>query len=279
MSKRIDMTGQKYGIWTVLQFSRHENNRTYWLCRCDCGTEKEIDGHALRSGHTQSCGCYNADKLRERFTDLTGQKIGYWTVIEKRPNRGKHIMWLCRCECGNEREVASSELISKSSTSCGCKRIATLKKKFTKHGMRDSRLYDIYSSMLKRCFNHNCKAYGKYGGAGITVCNEWLGDRGFENFMIWALENGYSDELTLDRFPDQKGNYEPSNCRWATMQEQSNNRSTNVYITRNGEKHTLAEWSRIFNLNYGTVVARYDKGWDEDKLFIPVKRANAKKNH
>lgn len=272
MSKRIDLTGQRFGRWTVLGFDRCENDRTFWKVKCDCGTEKTIDGRVLRNGKSKSCGCLNLDSLKNRYTDLTGQRFGNWTVIEKRPNKGKSVMWLCCCDCGTEREVASTQLMCGASLSCGCKRIKTLKEKFTKHGMTHTRLYEIYTSMLKRCFNEKSEAYKRYGGIGITVCPEWLGEHGFENFAEWSISHGYEENLTLDRFPNQKGNYEPSNCRWATVKEQANNRKTNIYITRNNETHTMREWCDILGLDYGLVNGRKQKGWSEDKLFNPPKR-------
>ena len=87
MSKRIDLTNKRFGRWTVIKFAKYENNRTFWLCQCDCGTIKEIDGHALRTNHTLSCGCRNIEKLKERYIDLKGQSFGRWTVIEKRPKK------------------------------------------------------------------------------------------------------------------------------------------------------------------------------------------------
>jgi hypothetical protein len=120
--------------------------------------------------------------------------------------------------------------------------------------------------MLKRCFNPNCKAFKKYGDVGITVCDEWLGENGFENFKNWALKNGYTDALTLDRYPNQNGNYEPNNCRWATAKEQTNNTRKNVRIQYNGEEHTLAEWARIKGMSYTTFMNRYYRGWDFERI-------------
>lgn len=96
--------------------------------------------------------------------------------------------------------------------------------------------------MKQRCCGYNAKSYKHYGGRGITVCEEWRNS--FEAFYEWAMANGYSDSLTLDRI-DVNGNYEPSNCRWATMKEQNNNKRNNRNITYKGETHTLAQWIEI----------------------------------
>ena len=197
--------------------------------------------------------------------------------MRKDPKKN-HVMWLCRCECGNEREITSSQLLCGKSTSCGCKRIESLKEKYTTHGKSKTRLYKIYCGIIKRCFNKNYPAYLRYGGKGITVCNEWLGENGFENFYSWAKNNGYSDDLTLDRYPNREGNYEPSNCRWATIKQQNNNRSTNVYITQNGITHTMSEWCEIYEIPYYVVNSRRQKGWSEDKLFLPIQRKGKRSN-
>lgn len=108
-----------------------------------------------------------------------------------------------------------------------------------KHGLCETRLYGIYQNMLKRCFNNRTSAYKDYGGRGITVCDEWRKD--FMSFYNWALNNGYEETLTIDR-TDVNGNYEPSNCRWIPMGEQSRNTRKNVYFTYNGETKIISDW-------------------------------------
>ena len=107
--------------------------------------------------------------------------------------------------------------------------------------------------MKKRCNNSNSFAYKRYGGRGITVCSEW--NESFESFKSWALENGYAQELTLDRI-DVNGNYEPHNCRWITYKEQNNNRANNIFITMNDKTQSLAQWCEELHLNYSTIYAR-----------------------
>ena len=126
----------------------------------------------------------------------------------------------------------------------------------TTHGMSNTRLYTIWNSMRCRCDYPATNGYARYGGRGIKVCEEW---KRFEPFMEWALENGYSDELTLDRIDNDKG-YSPENCRWATHEEQCNHQRTNRNITCNGETHTLMQWSRITGLSYVTISDRLEKG-------------------
>ena len=123
------------------------------------------------------------------------------------------------------------------------------------HNFGRTRLYRIYNNMKQRCNNPNNHKYPRYGARGIKVCDEWNCRNGLKAFGEWALQNGYSDELTLDRI-DNNGNYEPSNCRWIDLKAQSNNRSDNDYIEFNGEVHTLTEWSEIIGLNRGTLWSR-----------------------
>lgn len=137
-----------------------------------------------------------------------------------------------------------------------------------KHGAVGTRLYSIYTGMLKRCRQKSTNGYERYGGRGISVCEEWRGEHGFEHFRDWALSHGYEDELTLDRI-NTNGNYSPSNCKWSTREEQCNNRRSNVWLEYNGERHTMAQWARILNIPPATIKARYSKGWSiEDILFF-----------
>lgn len=156
-----------------------------------------------------------------KFIDLRGQTFGYWTVLRFDCVSCKKSKWLCKCQCGTIKSVYSDTLRNGRSTSCGChsRDFMKTKKIATTYGLyhRDKKLYGIWGNMKTRCKNKNIDKYYRYGGRGITVCEEW---QEFPAFYEWAIANGYRDGLTIDRI-NVDGNYEPSNCQWLTRSENS----------------------------------------------------------
>lgn len=196
-----------------------------------------------------------------KLRNLTGQRFGRLIVIERAENQGKRVMWKCKCDCGSVITTRMDNLTRGGSQSCGCYNKERTHQTHTKHGESNTRLYSIHKKIKSRCYDSNNNRYSDYGGRGIEVCEEW---QKFEPFRDWALANGYRDDLTIDRI-DVDGNYEPSNCRWATNQRQQNNRRDNHYITYNGETHTIAEWAHLIGIKENTLVYRFIHGWDVER--------------
>ena len=131
-----------------------------------------------------------------------------------------------------------------------------------KDGRKNTRLYRIWANIKTRCYNSNTSVYKYYGARGIVVCEEWKND--FKKFYDWAMNNGYSDELTIDRI-DNNGNYEPSNCRWVSIKTQCVNRRSNHIVTIGNETKTLSQWCDFYEINYQTVQDRLRRGWNCEK--------------
>lgn len=196
------------------------------------------------------------------FIDLTGLKFGKLTAKYKiRKDKHKSWYWFCECECGGTKEARGDNLRKELTAHCGCVN------NFGTHKKTGHRIHNIWLSMKDRCYNKNSKDYCNYGERGISICDEWLND--FMSFYNWAYDNKYDDNLTIDRI-DVNGNYEPSNCRWATPEEQSNNTRINNLIEINGEVKSLSQWARISGVTRQTIQRRYDKGIRGDDLLSPV---------
>lgn len=206
--KPLELTGQRFGRLTVLDFAYNDNGNTYWECLCDCGNRAIVRGVRLKNGRTRSCGCI-------------------------------------------------------------AKEIVTKRNKERASGLpRDKRLYRIYHGMKTRCYNSNEAGYMRYGGRGITMCREWKDD--FQSFQEWAFRSGYNSQLTIDRI-DNDGDYSPSNCRWASIKQQGNNRRSNILLIYNGEQKTVSEWSDVLGIKRNTIYQRLRNGWSaEDALSIPI---------
>ena len=180
-----------------------------------------------------------------------GASFWHWTILERVDRR----KYLCVCDCGKKRIVDKYSIKKGKSKSCGCMKNVGRE---PKHGLRGTRLYSVWHGMKCRCNNKSHVAYWRYGGRGVQVCQQW---QRFEAFAEWALENGYSDDLTIDRI-DVNGNYCPENCRWATYEEQENNRRDTIKYDVCGERLTIAQISRKYNIPPSTISYRQKKGMD-----------------
>lgn len=196
-----------------------------------------------------------------KFIDLTGQKINRWTVLKRAPDkRPGAARWLCRCECGKVADVPGQNLREGESRSCGCYNSevrARLCIARSTHGMSRTPTHVTWRLMKQRCSDKNFPGYAKYGAKGVRVCPQW---ESFETFLA-DMGKKPSAKHSIDRI-DARGHYEPSNCRWATMKEQQNNRTNNRRITWRGESLTLVEWAERTGIKRETLGRRLDTlGW------------------
>lgn len=191
--------------------------------------------------------------------DLTGQMFGRLTVIQPDGRIGTHAAWKCKCQCGSVTRVRSNSLRSGKTKSCGCLHIEVshdlATERFTTHGKYDTPVYRTWLAMKGRCLRSTHTAYPDYGGRGIGICDRWK--ESFENFhadMGDPPGPGYSIERN-----DVNGNYEPGNCKWATVREQRRNTRSTVRLTYNGVTKSLAEWAEETGLHRTTIATRLRK--------------------
>jgi hypothetical protein len=204
--------------------------------------------------------------------DITGQRYGRLVAVAVDTiGLRKKRSWHCLCDCGNEAVVLLFNLKSGRTKSCGCLRVESNKvnaEKNTTHGMFGTSEYEAWSSMKHRCANSNNESYHNYGGRGIQVCARWA--ESFENFYA-DMGDKPSDRHSLDR-RENDGNYEPGNCRWATWEEQAENRRSTIMIAHNGLSKSRASLCREFGLKYHVLVQRLGSGWELDlALNTPVR--------
>lgn len=229
MGKKLDLSNVRFGRLVAVRWEKRKYSG--WTCRCDCGNTTWVDTRHLRSRATRSCGC-----LSHEMEDLSSRKFGRLTPLS--PVRVNDRMgWKCRCDCGTVIEVVTESLNSGNSKSCGCLSRDLSVERSTIHGMSGSPTWSSWKAMIARCTNPNSKGYPHYGGRGITVCTSWLSS--FENF--YSDMGDRPEGMSIDR-RDNDGNYDPSNCRWASSTTQ--NRNTTVLQRNNSSGYRGVSWSK-----------------------------------
>lgn len=172
----------------------------------------------------------------------------------------KQALWLFRCECGNEKEIWGSSVVHGYTKSCGCFQKENPAR--LEHGMAGTPTFVTWAAMRARCFNPNNPSYPRYGGRGVSICPEW------DSFEQFYKDMGQRPGgMSLDRWPNKDGNYEPGNCRWATPTQQNRNRSSTTMVDYMGECLPLQEWAERFGIKYPTLWHRYKIGERGEVLF------------
>lgn len=199
----------------------------------------------------------------EKTKDLTGMKFNRLTAIHPDRTSTGAYGWRCVCDCGNTTVVATHKLVYGQTKSCGCYRKEKIAHNTNgmKHGVtfengKMTKLYRTWTCMRTRCRNRHSDHYPDYGGRGITICDEW---NDFKKFHDWAMDNGYRDGLTIDRI-DVNGNYEPSNCRWATAYEQSINKRNTIKALYKGEEYPISVIAQMTGIKYQALYYHYKDG-------------------
>lgn len=205
------------------------------------------------------------------FRDLSGRKYGPITVIEfaGRSSTGrKRLLWKTLCRCGISRDLRKIDFDSVFSFECGCVRSIPVDNPKPSSELRESPEFNAWSSMKKRCLNSRHKRWSDYGGRGITVCDRWI--MSFYNFLADMGERP-SAFHSLDRI-DNNGNYDPSNCRWATRQQQNGNTRYNHFVSYNGQTLCVAALERELGMPITSLKQRLARGWSiDDAVTVPVR--------
>lgn len=276
-NNRKDLTGMKFNRLTALKINEERSGKgqIYWDCVCDCGNTSVVKSTNLMNGHVKSCGCLAKENIKKiihkrQFIDKIGKRYNNFIVLEQVPSEDGKVLWKCRCDCGREFVLGNRQIFRKKS--CGCMNTNNINNPysditfFVDSGMISRKTYNRlkqeWNSMRTRC-RENYHDSHVYFYRGITVCEEWSS---FRAFALWALANGYADNLTLDRIDNDKS-YSPDNCRWATWKTQQNNKRNNAWITYQGKTQTLKQWSDELNLSYSMLRGRYKNGWKVPMLF------------
>lgn len=257
--KPDSVKGLRFGKLLVLEEVK-TGRHVMCQCKCDCGTIKTIRRSHLTSGNTVSCGC-------KRHPNYKGKRFGRLKALKK-VVKDSRAYYECECDCGNTVTARGDALTSGATRSCGCLNTEVDSDTHSTHGDSETRLYRIYHKMRDRCLNPNSNRYDRYGGRGITICPEWLDS--YEAFKNWSLDNGYSDDKSIDRKDNDKGYY-PSNCRWVDNTTQANNTSRNILIEYKGEVKTLSKWCEELNYPYKSTRQLLGRGRTVEEVFTRLR--------
>ncbi|MGL5732317.1 MAG: hypothetical protein ACRCX5_14505 [Bacteroidales bacterium] len=263
------MKSKNFGSLIAIECIKiNERKKAIWRCLCSCGNYVDVISNDLLSGHTKSCGCLKS-KNNGNFKDMSGLTFNRLTVLSRADNVNMRAMWNCLCSCGKELIVSGKHLRNKSVQSCGCLNKEILDKSRVSHGMTNTKIYKKWAMMKTRATNKNRDHAHNYILRGIGICDEW---KSFESFYEWALNNGYSDDLTIERIDVDKP-YCPSNCKWIKLSDQAFNKTSTHWIEFRGERKSLTEWAIQLGFKPNVIMERINRyKWSIEKaLTTPVK--------
>lgn len=204
--------------------------------------------------------------------DLTGLRFGRWEVLDFVRVEKETSYWKCRCDCGTVKEVRGPELTRNSATRKGSKSCGCLAKEIrfdataTRQGMWKSPEYRAWIAMIRRCGDPKNASFLNYGGRGITVCDRWLGESGFDNFLT-DMGLRPKPKLSLER-KDVDAGYSPSNCVWADQKTQARNKRTSRKVFCRGKTQCVGAWAEESNVSAGRIIQRLNRGWDAEKAIF-----------
>jgi len=209
--------------------------------------------------------------------DMTGQRFGRWTVVRFDPT-ARVSSWLCRCDCGTVKTVQSANLRQGVTNSCGCLNAELASQRNSTHRQCWTPTYRSWVNMTRRCRDKKLVRYERYGGRGIKVCARWLGKNGFTNFLADMGERPQG--MSIDRYPNPDGDYEPSNCRWATPQQQQTNKhpaKNAALLTFRGQTKMMSVWARELGMSQTAFARRLQHGWSIEKAVTTPPRADRRR--
>jgi hypothetical protein len=276
MPKRIDLLNKKYGLWTVIEYSHSLHGDRYWKLKCVCGAERVMAKKTLNRGKLKPCVC----NTKSSPVNMVGARFGKLLVIEpSKLNPKRKYDYKCLCDCGESIVVFSSNLINGYTSSCGCYYMESNKRIHGTHGhtfnrTKKSSEYNCWVAIKQRCYDKNHSHYSHYGGRGIRVCQRWIDS--FENFLSdMGIKPSPSHSIERN---DVNGNYEPSNCRWATSAEQAVNKRNSVWYTYNGKEYPRRDLAKLLGVSSSSFVQMLNKTSLEETIMYYTNKKNGNNN-